>query len=48
MKIKNIIDYYEYLKSKGISPRYDWSYYANEINKWLSKEIEYVNKKGEN
>lgn len=48
MKVKDIIEYYKYLKNQKISPRYNWSYYADVIDNWLNKEVEYVNKKGEN
>ena len=48
MKVKDIIEYYKYLKSQSISPRHNWSYYADTIDNWLNKEIEYVEKKGEN
>ena len=48
MKVKDIIEYYKYLKSQKISPRYNWSHYADTIDNWLNKEIEYVDKKGEN
>ena len=45
MKIKDIIDYYKMLQKEKVSVYQDWSYYSDQINKWLEKEIEI--KKGE-
>lgn len=45
MKIRDIIDYYKHLQEQGISPRYDWSYYEDKINKFLEQKVEI--KKGE-
>jgi hypothetical protein len=32
MRVKDIIEYYNYLKSQKISPRYNWSRYADTID----------------